>query len=275
MATVIVPAHNEASVIRRCLDSLINQDMVDKIIVACNGCQDDTANIVTSEYPDITCLDLDIPSKVHALNEAEKHIESWPVFYIDADVALSPNAIKVVTEGMKEQNLLLAAPEPVIDTSKSPWLVRQFYKIWLKLPYINEGVIATCSFVISEEGRKRFKEFPEVIADDGYVRSHFYNHELGNVQGASVLVSAPRTVKSLIKIKTRARLGNLELKARKLGYDKPEPEYGSALSSLLWSRDFFSTIIYIGFAFIFRRRAQQQFHDLDNYQWEVDHTSRQ
>lgn len=275
MATVIVPAHNESTVIRKCLDSLINQPMTDKIIVACNGCTDDTADIVRKEYPNVTCLDLDIPSKVNALNEAEKHIVSWPTFYIDADVSLSEGAVQTVTEGMASQNLLLAAPEPLIDTSKSPWLVKQFYKIWLKLPYIREGVVATCSFVISEEGRKRFDKFPEVISDDGYVRSHFYEHELGNVSGAKVFVSAPRTVKSLIKIKTRARLGNMELKARKLGYDKPAPNYGSVLSRLLRSPDFFSTLIYIGFVFTFRRRAQQQFQDLDNYQWEVDHTSRQ
>ena len=92
---------------------------------------------------------------MNALNEAEKHVTSWPVFYIDADVALSEGAIAVIEAGMKEQNLLLAAPEPVIDTSESSWLVKRFYDAWLSLPYIKEGVVATCTFVISEEGRKR------------------------------------------------------------------------------------------------------------------------
>lgn len=274
MATAIVPAHNESSVIRRCLDSLISQESLDTIIVACNGCSDDTVAIVRSEYPSVICLDIDKPSKVNALNEAEKHISSWPVFYIDADIAISRGAVKRISDGMLKDNLLLAAPEPVIDTSKSPWLVRRFYDAWLRLPYIRQGVIATCTFVISEEGRKRFGEFPDVIADDGYVRSHFYDHELGNIAGAQVFVSAPRTVKSLIKIKTRARLGNVELKARKLGYDKPEPDYGSILPSLLFSRHWLSAIVYIGFVAIFRGRAKQQFRNLDNYQWEVDHTSR-
>ena len=274
MATAIVPAHNESSVIRRCLDSLIFQEGLDTIIVACNGCSDDTATIVRTEYPSVICLDIEKPSKVNALNEAETHINSWPVFYIDADIAISDGAVKRICQGMEEENLLLAAPEPVIDTSKSPWLVRRFYDIWLRLPYIREGVIATCTFVISEEGRKRFGKFPDVIADDGYVRSHFHDHELGNIAGAKVFVSAPRTVQSLIKIKTRARLGNVELKARKLGYDKPEPKYGAILPSLLFSRHWLSALVYIGFVVIFRSRAKQQFKDLDNYQWEVDHTSR-
>lgn len=274
MATIIVPAHNEATVIRRCLDSLVNQTSVDKIIVACNGCSDNTADIVRKEYPTVLCLDLDIPSKVNALNEAEKHIESWPTFYIDADVSLSEGAVEQVVHGMEEQGLLLAAPEPDIDLSNSPWIVRQFYHTWLRLPYIKDGVVATCSFVISEEGRKRFDHFPDVIADDGYVRSHFYANELGNVPGSKVFVSAPRTLKSLIKIKTRARLGNMELKARKLGYDKPVPNYKSAFKGVLLSKYWLSALIYLALVSVFRRRADQQFKDLDNYQWEVDHSSR-
>ena len=274
MATVIVPAHNEGSVIRRCLDSLVGQEGVDRIIVACNGCSDDTVSIVMNEYPQVTCLDISTPSKANALNEAEKHVVSWPVFYIDADVALSDGAIKAVASGMKAQNLLLAAPEPVIDTSESSWVVKRFYDAWLSLPYIKEGVVATCSFVISEEGRKRFEAFPDVIADDGYVRSHFYAEELGNVPGAKVYVAAPKTAASLIKIKSRARLGNLELSARKLGYDKPTPDYGAVLSELLFSNKWLSALVYIGFVTVFRLRAKAQFKDLENYEWEVDHSSR-
>ncbi len=58
MASVIVPAHNEASVIRRCLDSLNGQAGLDTLIVACNGCTDNTAEIVRTEYPHAICLDI-------------------------------------------------------------------------------------------------------------------------------------------------------------------------------------------------------------------------
>lgn len=274
MATVIVPAYNEGSVIRRCLDSLVDQEGVDQIVVACNGCKDDTVHIVTTEYPDVTCLDIEMPSKVNALNEAEKHVASWPVFYIDADVSLSEGAISKVIEGMKDDNLLLAAPEPLIDRSRSSWLVKRYYEAWLSLPYVSEAAVATSSFVISEEGRKRFGKFPDVIADDGFARSHFYAHEAANVAGATVYVAAPKTAASLIKIKTRARLGNMELEARKLGYDKPAPDYGSVLTSLLLSNKWFSGLIYIGFALVIRARASKQFKSLDSYEWEVDHSSR-
>ena len=55
MATVIVPAHNEASVIKDCLDSIVTQQGIDYIIVPCNGCTDDTVDIVKNNFPQYAC----------------------------------------------------------------------------------------------------------------------------------------------------------------------------------------------------------------------------
>lgn len=275
MPSIIVPAHNEATVIRACLDSLLKQASVDRIIVACNGCTDTTASIVQSEYPQVTCLDLSIPSKVNALNEAEKHVLSWPVFYIDADTKLSSGAIQKITEVMAQGNLLLAAPEPVIDTSHSSWFVKQYYKVWLSLPYIREGVVATCSFVISAEGRKRFSNFPNVINDDGFVRCQFSANERGNVPDTKVFITAPQNIKSLIKIKTRARLGNMQLAAAKLCTKAQEKPYSQIMRAKLFSKDFFAVGIYLAIATFIRLRAKQQLKHIASYRWETDHTSRQ
>ena len=275
MPSIIVPAHNEATVIRACLDSLLQQAGVDRIIVACNGCTDNTATIVQQEYPQVVCLDLPTPSKVNALNEAEKQVVSWPVFYIDADTQLSAGAIQTITEVMSQGLLLLAAPEPSIDTSRSSWLVQQYYKVWLSLPYIREGVVATCSFVLSAAGRQRFTQFPQVINDDGFVRCQFAAHERGNVPGTQVFIQAPHNLKSLIKIKTRARLGNLQLAAANLCTQAQEKTYSHIMRARLFSKDFLAVCIYIMIASLIRLRAKQQLKHLANYRWETDHSSRQ
>ena len=210
MATVIIPAHNEATVIAQCLDSIAGQESVERIIVACNACTDNTAKIVKL-YEKVHCLELVMASKTNAINEAEKYISSYPVFYIDADTCLGPGAIQEVTRVMTNNRLLLAAPTPVVSATYSSWPVRTFYRVWLNLPYIKEGVIATCSYVIAREGRKRFSHFPEVISDDGFVRGHFETCELANVASAKIYINAPKDLLSLIKIKTRARLGNIQL----------------------------------------------------------------
>jgi glycosyltransferase involved in cell wall biosynthesis len=275
MATIIVPAHNEATVIQRCLDSLVSQVGIERIIVACNGCTDNTAEIIRTHYPQVLCLDIAKPSKVNALNEAEKHISTWPAFYIDADTQLSNGSIQRITEEMAKGKLLLAAPEPVIDTHKSSWLVRQYYKVWLSLPYIQEGVVATCSYVISKQGHERFSEFPSVINDDGFVRCQFAREERGNVQGAKIYIAAPHNLKSLIKIKSRARLGNMELAAKGLCTQKDVKPYSTILRERLMSKDFVSVMTYIAISFAIRTRAKWQFKQLANYRWEKDESSRQ
>ena len=278
MATVIVPAHNEASVIEDCLNSIVNQSGVDKIIVPCNGCTDNTVDIVKTKFPNVICLNIEKPSKTNALNIAEEKAKelgiSYPVFYIDADTQLSENAIQHISEVMNSGDILLAAPTPIINTDKSSFLVKTYYKVWTDLPYIKEGVIATCSFIVSEEGRQRFDKFADVIGDDGYIRCHFKNKEIANIKGAEIYITAPKDIFSLIKIKTRARLGNMELIAKNKCPVREEKHYGNVMKQRLFSKNFFSTSLYILIALIIRVRANAQFKKLSTYTWEKDTSSR-
>lgn len=291
MATIIVPAHNEASVIQRCLDSIVSQvnlappphsEMLPKnkitdsdiVIVACNGCTDNTADIVRENYPKVICLDIEKPSKTNALNEAEKHITTFPVYYLDADTVIAPDTIDTITKHMDNTGLLLTAPTPAIDTSESPWAVKQYYKIWINLPYIKDGVIGTCSFIISEQGRKRFDTFPDIINDDGFVRCCYDSHERDNVAGTTIHIKAPKTLYSLIKIKTRARLGNMQLEATNLCARPKQANYSGSMKEKLFSKQFIPTLVYILIALFIRIRAKKQFKQLDSYQWEKDLTSR-
>ena len=275
MATVIVPAHNEASVIRRCLDSLLQQSGITTLIVACNGCTDDTATIVRKEYPQAICLDIATPSKVNALNEAEKHATCFPIFYIDADTQLSAGAIQTITQALAaDPNTLLAAPEPVINTSQSSWWVKQYYRTWLQLPYIRDGVVATCSYVITQQGRERFATFPAVINDDGFVRCQFHRHERRNIQSTHIFITAPRDLASLIKIKTRARLGNMQLASAGLCTCAETKPYSNILRNKLFSREALPTLIYTFIALVIRARAAYQYRSLRTYVWEKDQSSR-
>jgi len=275
MASIIVPAHNEATVIQDCLDSLIHQAGVSTLIVACNGCTDNTADLVRQHYPQVICLDIAQPSKVNALNEAEQYIQDWPVFYIDADTRLSLGAIERISSAMSDNKLLLSAPEPSIDTCHSSWWVKQYYRIWIKLPYIRDGVVATCSFVLSQAGRQRFERFPEVINDDGFVRCQFTSAERGNVPNTQIHIQAPRDLYSLVKIKTRARLGNMQLAQAQLCSQPEQKPYSNIMLSRLLSRDFIPACVYIGIALWIRIRAKRQFKHISSYRWESDQSSRQ
>ena len=101
-----------------------------------------------------------------------------------------------------------------VDLRGSSLAVRAYYRVWMRLPYVREGMIGVGVYALSEDGRRRFGEFPEVIADDGYVRTLFDASERVRVDDAPVRVYAPEGFSDLVRIKTRSRLGRYELRQR-------------------------------------------------------------
>ena len=198
----------------------------------------------------------------------------FPVFYIDADTRLSRNAVSEISRAMESGPTLLAAPTPIIETSRSSWMVRQYYKTWTSLPYIKEGVIATCSYVISERGRSRFDRFEDVLSDDGYVRCRFRTHEISNVPTAKIYIRAPRGVASLIKIRTRARLGWIQLLETNRCPCREARRHGRVILRRLVSKDFVPVVVYIVITLISRVRARLQLKRIDDYRWERDRSWR-
>jgi len=175
MISVIIPAHNESSVIERCINS-INcgfQCGELEIIVVCNGCKDNTAELARSIDGNIIVIETDKPSKSNALNLGDKKASGYPRFYIDADVLVPHDSIRETASILQRGDVLAAAPLMNIAYSKRKWLVKAFYKVWLKLPYCRNGMIGSGVYGLSENGRKRFDKFPSITADDGFVHMLF------------------------------------------------------------------------------------------------------
>jgi hypothetical protein len=156
--------------------------------------------------------------------------------------------------------------------------VRAYYRIWMRLPYVREGMIGVGVYALSEEGRRRFRRFPEVIADDGYVRMLFRAGERVRVDDAPVTVYAPARLSDLVRIKTRSRLGRYELRQRfpdLVATERTTKSYRSAMASIvvrpwLWP----AAVVYAAVVDRSRRRARRQLASLDDYVWERDHSSR-
>ena len=80
--------------------------------------------------------------------------------------------------------MLAVSPVPEVDFSRSSWFVKAYYDIWHNMPFCKSGLIGGCVYAMSEEGRKRFDKFPDIIADDGYARALFKEQERGVAVGA-------------------------------------------------------------------------------------------
>ena len=214
-AVIVIPAHNEAAVIKRTLETLLD-GLTDqtRVIVACNGCTDETADIARSFGDPVEVLAISESSKIAAINHAEEGLKDFPRLYQDADVLLTGASAERLIGRLNEPGVVSAEPIPHYDTSGCSFLVRVFYRVWCALHAHDVGRIGCGVYSLTRESRGRFESFPPIIADDGFVRAHFTPGEISRVENASTVVFAPRTVRALIRAKARVRLGVYELKDR-------------------------------------------------------------
>lgn len=277
MISVIIPAHNEEAVIGRCLGALLEgarEGELD-VVVACNGCSDRTAERARVFGEAVTVIELKRPSKTAALNAADAIAKGFPRLYVDADVILPLSSARRVAAVLEGGDVLLASPvaQTVLSSSSAP--VRAFYDVWLRLPY-NRVMVGTGVYGLSQAGRTRFGEFPDIIADDGYVRSRFHPHERAAVEDAPVTVYAPRTFGDLVRVKTRSRFGAYELAQQhphgESGDGKP---FGAILASLPWGAGLpWRLSVYVLVNVIVRTKARRRLRTAAPIVWDRDQSTR-
>lgn len=278
MISIIIPAYNEADVIERCLDALTARPVEGgvEIIVACNGCKDNTAELAGKFGVPVKVVQTQTASKIAALNLGDSAATGFPRIYLDADVVVDLDTIEAVADVLRTDRALAAAPKMKVDLSHSSWPVRAFYRVWLKQPYHEQGLIGAGFYAVSQAGRARFGDFPPIIADDEFVRRHFAADERINPAGHTFTIHAPHRFSDLVKVKTRSRLGRMELERKfpHLRGDSGEESGGERFDIKknpgLWP----AVCVYLLVNAATRWRARKQLATLDNYQWERDESSR-
>lgn len=214
MVSVIIPAHNESNSIERCLRALTDGAAPGEleVLVVCNGCSDDTADRARRAGGPVTVLEIGPPSKIAALNLGDRNATGFPRFYVDADVILRLGDLRRVAEVLRRGETLAAAPRIDVILNDRGWAVRAFYRTWMSLPYFASGMIGSGVYAVSEEGRSRFTTFPNILADDNYVRLQFRPDERRTIDDAVFQIIPPRSISGLIHIKTRTHKGNRQLR---------------------------------------------------------------
>jgi len=278
MISIIIPAHNEELVIQDCLSGLLSGIESDEfeVVVVCNACSDRTALIVGSISEKITCIEVEKASKTNALNVGDAAAHGFPRVYMDADVRMKSADVKKMAGALEEGLLMAVSPCMKMDMSYASWVVRAYYDVWSNLPYCRAGLIGVGVYALSEEARSRFEKFPDIIADDGYIRLLFSSHERGSIAGVESIIRAPSHVKGLLKIKTRSRLGGYELKEKfpEL-FENDDKDYSSTISEMivawrLWPK----LLAYLMVNVLSRMRAKLYAQRAGYAGWERDESSR-
>lgn len=279
MISVVVPAYNEQAVIERCLHTLTNGAPAGglEVVVVANGCRDRTAEVARGVAGPIRVLSTPVGSKTVALNMGDEAVSGFPRFYVDADVVVSYDDLAAVAREMEQSGKPVGAPRLRMVLDASSWGVRAYYAVWLRLSFHQAGMIGCGVYGLTREGRQRFGEFPDVVADDAFVRCLFVDAERARPANAFVAVRGPSTLRDLIKIKTRSRLGLSQLRERyperfRTGLKKDRLFFKSLLPRpWLWP----AAAVYLYVNLVTRRRARRQQRAMTDYQWERDESTRQ
>ena len=278
MISIIVPAHNEGTLIDVALRHLTAGARPGEIevLVVCNGCEDDTEARARSIGEPVRVLTTRVASKTHALNIGDEEARGHPRFYVDADVLIDMPAIRSVARVLESGEALAAAPCAFVDSSEASWAVRAYYRVWTALPYFDASMIGSGVYALSNEGRKRFGRFPEIIADDEFVRRLFLPSERQRVAGCRFRIRPPSRLRGVIRDKTRSRLGLYQLERRfpSNGHG-PGGRLGEAVLGVLKRPSMWCSLpIYALVASITRVRARRRAALGDFDGWERDWSSR-
>jgi hypothetical protein len=222
LASVVIPAHNEARTITRSLNHLL-EGMWDEeldVLVVCNGCNDDTADLARAVAPAVRVLEIDQPSKAEAMRVGSDATAVFPRIHLDADVVLRGPDLRRLIAPLAAGTALAAAPERVLVTEGSSPVVRWYYDVWEHLPQVADGLFGRGVVALSEQGQQRVDALPPLLSDDLAASEAFAHGERVVVEDATVLVRAPRTVADLVRRRVRVITGNVQ--ADRAGVRRPQ-----------------------------------------------------
>ncbi|GAB3048443.1 hypothetical protein GCM10027053_03310 [Intrasporangium mesophilum] len=267
---VIIPAHNESAVISRTLRSLAPLVAVDgfEIIVACNGCTDDTAEIAR-RFAGVVVAETEQASKIAGLNLGDEAAAAWPRLYLDADIEVAPSTVLAVFEALAEPGVLAARPYYVYDTIGATAPVRAYYRARSRVPAPPSRLWGAGGYATTREGHQRFGRFPPVTADDSWFDSRFVEAEKRVVATAPMRVRTPRDLTGLLAVLTRQRRGYIEL-----GISSHARSRGRGLlTAVRTPRDAVDVAWYVVLTVVSRRRAERILRRSQRA-WERDASSR-
>ncbi len=255
MLSIIIPASNEAALVGRCLGALLASVGLEhaEVIVVANGCRDDTAGIARSFAGTarkkgwrLVVLELAEGGKMGALNAGDAAASHPMRAYLDADVEVSAELMRLVAAALDRPDPAYASGEVVITPAKS-WISRAYGRIYAQVPFMTHGVPGCGLFAVNGAGRARWGAFPGIISDDTFVRLNFTPTERIGVP-APYLWPLVEGLGNLLKVRRRQDAGVAEIARTfpELLKNDDKPRFGFSRALGLALRDPLGFAVYAG-----------------------------
>lgn len=210
IASVVIPVHNEQSLVAASLARLCaNPEIQFEITVVANGCTDGTEAILRNLGQDLTIIVLASAGKSAALNRGNLSSQYWPRIFLDVDVVVEPETLLRLAEAMPTDRPFVASPR-LSAVSTGSQILRRYHRVWETLPVMGDGYVGGGLYALNELAARRVLPFPDLIADDEYVRTSFAPSERGTTPGIFT-VPVPSRLWSHVSRARRIRRGNSQL----------------------------------------------------------------
>ncbi len=232
IASVVIPAHDEEGVLARCLSTLLHgarPGELDVIVVA-NACIDSTAEVARRHG--VRVIETGTPGKANAIRLGDDAAASFPRLYVDADVDLATDSVRILVETLAQPGVLATSPVPRFDLTGVRPSARRLHKVHELLMADRRGLAGAGVYGLSEAGHARVAPFPEVISDDGFVHRSFAPGERVVSSMASSVVRPAPTFGASLRRRVRVRQGNQQLDGMGLPLAEGRLRLGSLLGLL-------------------------------------------
>lgn len=222
-ATVIVPCYNESRGIAETIESLLALDYpaeLLRVIVVDDGSTDETLSIArTYESDRVLVLHKENGGKHTAMNFGLAYVTTDLVGCLDADSAVAPGAMRAVTAAFADAHV--GAVTPAIHVKQAhnflEYVQEAEYRISLftrfMLAHLGSAFITPGPFsifrtaIVRDLGGWRYAHSTEDM--EMALRIQEAGFLIGNVPGATVRTATPRTLRALIKQRTRWAYGGM------------------------------------------------------------------
>jgi glycosyltransferase involved in cell wall biosynthesis len=215
---VVVPAREEPfSTLSECLEGLLaDRSSVDlQVVVAANGPGYGQTAAAARRFEAafegaLRVVEVPEAGKARALAAGERAARGAAIAYLDADVVLLPGTLASMAAALAGDAPCFAAPRRFLLPPRS-WITRAYTRVWEDLPAVGPDVGAGC-YGVNRAGRGRWAIFPNLLADDAFVRTRFAEHERVVCGEGGALVRMPEGL-ALVRAVRRWRSGNQQLRA--------------------------------------------------------------
>jgi hypothetical protein len=133
---------------------------------------------------------------------------------MDADIQMRLSGFDRMAEALMKGDADAVSPSPYFLCDASAPVVRRYFRVYERHPYLTRGVGGSGVWGVSTEGRAALGTLPDIMADDNYVRARFPSHRQARITlGREIgpLIQAPRTRADLLRCEARWRSGDAQL----------------------------------------------------------------